>query len=159
TVGLEEVLTDNVALAPSGSEKADLVTVITPGVRVNEKGARASLNGFIVFPILLYASTGAQNNTVLPQANLTGQVEALEKFLYIEGQASIQQTYFNPFGAQPVTVTTATQNRYQANSYRASPYIKGEQKGEVKYELRDDNIWTYLNSTPAAVTQAYTNKL
>src|SRR5262249_39844623 len=29
----------------------------------------------------------------------------------------------------------------------------------VKYELRDDNIWTNLNSAPAATTRAYTNKL
>src|SRR5215471_16276966 len=94
TIGLEEVLTDNVNLAPSGSAESDLVTVITPGLRVNEKSARASLSGQIEVPILIYARTGSQNDTVLPQANLTGQVEALEKFLYIEGAASVQQTYF-----------------------------------------------------------------
>jgi len=159
TIGLEEVLTDNVNLAPSGSAEGDLVTVLTPGVRVNEKGARASLTGELELPILLYARTGGQNNTVLPQGSLTGQIEALEKLLYIEGAASVQQSYFNPFGAQPVGLTTATGNRYQAASYRASPYIKGEDKGEVKYELRDDNIWTNLNSTPAAVTWSYENKL
>jgi uncharacterized protein (PEP-CTERM system associated) len=126
---------------------------------VNEKGARASLTGDLEVPILLYARTGGQNNAVLPQGSLTGRVEALEKFLYVEGAASVQQTYFNPFGAQPVSVATATANRYQAQSYRASPYIKGEEKGEVKYEFRDDNIWTDLNNTPAAVTRAYTNKL
>jgi uncharacterized protein (PEP-CTERM system associated) len=159
TIGLEEVLTDNVALAPSGSEQGDLVTVITPGLRVNEKGARASLTGELDLPILLYARTGGQNNTVLPQANLLGQVEALEKFLYIEGAVSVQQTYFNPFGAQPVSLATTTANRYQSDLYRASPYIKGESKGEVKYELRDDNIWTNLSSAPVDVTRAYTNKL
>ena len=159
TIGLEEMLTNNVNLAPSGSAETDLVTVLTPGLKVNEKGPRASLSGEIDVPILLYLRTGSQNNTVLPEGNLTGQVEALEKFFYIEDAASVAQTYFNPFGAQPVSVATATGNRYQAQSYRASPYIKGEQKGEVKYEFRDDNIWTDLNGAPAVATWSYENKI
>src|SRR5258706_10284370 len=142
TIGVQEVLTDNVNLAPSGSKEGDLVTVLIPGLRLNEKSARASLTGTVNLPILLYARTGGQNNDVLPDANLIGNVEALEKFLYIEGAVSVQQTYFNPFGAQPVGLASATGNRYQAGSYRASPYIKGPDKDEVKYDLLDDNILT-----------------
>jgi len=159
TIGVQEVLTDNVNLAPSDSKEGDLVTVLIPGLRLNEKSARASLTGTVNLAILLYARTGGQNNQVLPDANLIGNVEALEKFLYIEGAVAVQQTYFNPFGAQPVGLASATANRYQAASYRASPYIKGPDKNEIKYELRDDNIWTNLNGAPAQATRAYTNKL
>src|SRR5215831_1579675 len=81
----EETLTDNVSLAPSDRAKTDLITELTPGFVVRETGARSSLSGSVRLPILLYLETGGQNNKLLPQATISGRIEAIEKFLYVEG--------------------------------------------------------------------------
>ena len=159
SAAVEETLTNNVNLQPSGSARTDLVTEITPGFTVSEKSARTSLTGTVRVPILLYINTGGQNNKVLPEANLTGRFEALEKFFFIEGAASAQQTFFTPFGAQPVSLANATANRYRADTYRLSPYIKSPPSRDIKFELRDDNIWTRPSGAPAGTNDSFTNHL
>jgi|SRR5690349_95729 len=159
SAGVRETLTDNVNLEPSDRARSDLVTELIPGFTVNEKGARTSFSGSVRVPILLYARTGGENNKVLPEANLRGTIEALEKFFYIEGAASAQQTFFTPFGAQPVSLANATANRFRADSYRLTPYIKSPTSREIQYELRDDNIWTHLSGAPGGANDSFTNKL
>jgi uncharacterized protein (PEP-CTERM system associated) len=154
---LEETLTDNVNLAPSDRAKADLVTEITPELAVVEKGARTSLEGSVRVPLLIYARTGATNNKAYPEADLTGTVEAIERFLYVDGGASVRQTFFSPFGAQPSGISNATANRFRADTYRVSPYIKSFAGRDITYELRDDNIWTHLSGAPTSSHDSYTN--
>ncbi|HEX8011832.1 MAG TPA: TIGR03016 family PEP-CTERM system-associated outer membrane protein [Casimicrobiaceae bacterium] len=156
---IRETLTDNVNLAPSDRARTDLVTQITPGFTVSEQGGRTSLSGNVRVPILLYARTGGENDKVLPEGNLKGRIEAVEDFLFVEGAASAQQAYFTPFGAQPVSLANATANRYRADSYRVSPYLKSPTSREIRYELRDDNTWTRLAGAPAGANDSYTNRL
>ena len=59
------------------------------------------------------------------QANLLGNVEAVEKFFFIEGAVNVSQQYLSPFGAQPAGNIGVTNNRYTAAGFRLSPYIKG----------------------------------
>lgn len=125
SVTVQETLTNNVNLEPSPNARADLITEITPSVSISETGARTRLSGSVSLPTVLYARTGSQNNSVYGQANLTGNVEAVEKFFFIDGAVSVSQQYFSPFGAQPVGLANATQNRYTAQSYSVSPYIQG----------------------------------
>ena len=158
TFGISETLTNNVNLAPSGSAQGDLVTQLTPGITINEVGARVSLTGNVSVPILLYAKTGAQNNTSYVQANLLGNAEVIEKFFYVEAAVDAAPQYFTPFGAQPQGLANATQNRYQIADYRVSAYIKGGHSGDIEYLVRNDSIWTTLNSTPLAVNNSYTNQ-
>ncbi len=93
------------------------------------------------------------------QANLLGNVEAVENFFFVEGAVDASPQYFTPFGAQPQGLANATQNRYQSASYRVSPYIRGGTTGDVQYSVRDDNIWSTLNGTPLSVNNSYTNQL
>ena len=125
SVTVLETLTNNVNLAPSRKARADLVTEITPRVSISETGARTRLSGTVSVPIVLYASTGSQNNSVYGQANLTGNVEAIEKFFFVDAAVSVSQQYFSPFGAQPLGLANATQNRYTAESYSVSRTFRG----------------------------------
>ena len=159
TVTVQETLTNNVDLAPSPNTRSDLITEITPNLSIKETGGRTRLSGSVSLPTVLYARTGSQNDRVYGQANLTGNVEAVDKFFFIDGAATVSQQYFSPFGAQPVGLGNATQNRYTAQSYSVSPYIQGGTPSTVQYSLRDDNIWTRLSNTPADVPGAYTNQL
>lgn len=159
SAGIRETLTDNVNLEPSDFAHSDLVSELIPGFTVNEKGARSDFSGSVRVPILFYVRTGAKNNKVLPEANLRGRIEAVENLFFVEGAASVQQTFFTPFGAQPVSLVNATSNRVRTESYRVTPYLKSPVKRELHYELRDDNIWTRLGSAPSGANDSYTNHL
>jgi uncharacterized protein (PEP-CTERM system associated) len=121
---------------------------LTPSLRVTEKGARTSLVGNISLPVLLYARTGSENNNAYPSVDLLGDLALVENWLHVEGQVTISQQYFNPFGAQPLGLENATQNRYQSDTYRISPYVKGVTPGNVSYELRNNDVWTNVHNTP-----------
>src|SRR5215469_4005828 len=77
-----ETLTNNVNLSPSDSRQGDLVTQLTPGFTVHERSAHTRLDGSVAIPILLYARTGSENNTVYGEVNLTGTLEAIDKFFF-----------------------------------------------------------------------------
>jgi uncharacterized protein (PEP-CTERM system associated) len=158
SIALQETLTDNVNLQPADSAKGDLVTQLTPTLSFSGIGAHASLTGFLSAPILLYARTGSENNYVYPLANVVGNVEAVDKFFYVEGAALVSQQFLTPFGAQPVSLASATNNRYTASSYRISPYIKGTTTGNVQYELRNNSYWTTLNGSPIATDNSFTSE-
>ena len=61
---------------------------MTPTLAFSGVGAHATLTGSLSAPILLYARTGAENNYVYPIANVLGNVEAIDKFFYVEGAAT-----------------------------------------------------------------------
>jgi len=158
SVSLQETLTDNVNLQPAEFAKGDLVSQLTPGLAFSGIGPHASLIGSLSAPILLYARTGAENNYVYPFVDVIGNIEAIDKFFYVEGSAQISQQFLTPFGSQPVSLANATQNRYTASSYRISPYIKGTTAGNVQYELRNNSYWTTLNGAQIATDNSFTSE-
>ncbi len=159
SVAILETFTNNVNLSPSATQQSDLVTQITPQLAISGKGPRARLDGVIAAPILVYVHTGAENNQVYPSVNLLGSVDAIEKFVYVEGAVNVTQQYFNPFGAHPHDLANATQNRYTSASYRVTPYIKGTTPGGLTYDLRDNNIWTNLSGAPIDTSNSYDNQV
>jgi len=158
SIAVEETFTDNVDLAPTGLARSDLVTQITPSLAFSGVGAHAQLLGLIKIPVLLYAQTGAENNNVYPEATILGSAEVVDKFLYLDGAISITQPYLSAFGAQPNNLSSATNNRYSASSYRITPYIKGLAAENVEWELRNSSIWSITNGAPINVSNAYTNE-
>jgi uncharacterized protein (PEP-CTERM system associated) len=158
SISVFETLTNNVNLAPSGSEQTDLITQITPAVSISGNGRRVQLNGTVAASGVLYLNED-QNNRIDPRVSLLGSVEAIERFFFIEGAASVTQTFFTPFGPQPIGLSNETNNRYTAATYRLSPYITGVFPGNVTYTVRNDNIWTNLSNAPISQGNAYTNIL
>jgi len=153
---IDETLTNNVNLEPHDVRRGDLVTGLTPSLRIVETGAHTSLSGFISLPALLYARTGSENDRVDPYVNLLGKWEMVDRLLFVEGSVYVTQQYLSPFGARPQDLTTATENRFTNQTYRISPYIKGD-TSDYSYELRDNNIWTKGDAN--VVNGAYTNEL
>lgn len=150
--------TNNVNLG-SGQRKSDFLTEIQPALAVSERGAHTSLTGTIALPILLYARTGSENNAVRPEVNLTGNAELVPRLFFIDASASVSQQFVSPFGPQPVNVASATTNRNTAQSYRVSPYFKGQGPNDINYELRDNNTFTIANGIAAAGNSAYSNEV
>jgi uncharacterized protein (PEP-CTERM system associated) len=149
--------TNNVDLSPAATRKSDFVTTITPGVRIDEKGAHSSLAGTILLPVVLYARTD-ERDSVRPEAHIHGMLELYPRLFFVDGSIQVSQEYFSPFGARPQNIVNVTDNRYTAQSFRISPYLKGE-TGTYAYGLRDNNTWTNENRTPTTTERAYTNEI
>ncbi len=158
TVSWTSTLTDNVDLAPSDQKRSDWVNEISPGLQFAGASAHAKVDGSIVLPVLLYART-SENNYVQPQVNITGSVEAIEHFFFIDASVHVSQQYITPFGATPNNLANATDNRYTAQDYTISPYIRGRTKNVIEYEVRDTNTWSLANVHSADSANGYSNEL
>jgi uncharacterized protein (PEP-CTERM system associated) len=123
----------------------DFVTSLTAGVTFDGEGARLRVKGTVAATEHLYTGQG-QTNSFAPSVNVTGHLEAIEKFFFVDAGAFVTQTYVSPFGPQPGNITTPTNNRYTLETYNVSPYIQGRLGPEVTYSVRDDNAWTTSTS-------------
>ena len=155
--------TSNVDYVAQGSSNGDFSTSVGAALGISGEGRRAKLNGSISATGLFYARQ-TENNSFAPTVNLTGNLEAIENFAFIEAQANVAQTFNSPFGPQPGNIVNATANRYTSQTYALSPYIKGKFGGSnVSYEVRDDNIWSIASQFGDASVEApdntYLNRL
>jgi uncharacterized protein (PEP-CTERM system associated) len=125
-----------------GSTSDGTTTSINGSIAFNGEGARVKLRGTLSATESYYAGQGQGSASFAPGANVVGQVEAIEKFFFVDATANVSQTYATPFGPQPAGLAIPTTNRYTAESYSVSPYIKGVLGGKVGYLVRDDNVWS-----------------
>jgi uncharacterized protein (PEP-CTERM system associated) len=125
-----------------GSQTNDgFATSLSASLGIRGEGARLKLNGILGATEVFYVGQ-SQNNSFSPNVSLTANLEAIEKFFYIDAAASAATSFVSPFGPQPSNLTIPTNNRYIAEAYRVSPYIKGVIAPNISYSLRDDNTWT-----------------
>jgi uncharacterized protein (PEP-CTERM system associated) len=104
------------------------------------QAARLKVNGTLGANEFL--CTGGQGNRFAPSVALTANLEAIEKFFFIDATANVSETFVTPFGPQPSNLTVQTNNRYISQTYSVSPYIQGVLAPNISYTLRDDNTWT-----------------
>jgi len=160
SVGVESTLTSNVDLSPADQRRSDWINQFTPSVRFTESGAHTKLSGNISVPMLVYART-SENNYIAPQADVTGTLEAIDRFFFVDASANVSQQYASPFGPRPTTLANATQNRYTAQTYSVSPYIKGTSVNDLDYELLQKSTWTDAAgiSTGLGSNRSYTSEI
>jgi uncharacterized protein (PEP-CTERM system associated) len=125
----------------AGQPSDGAVTSLTGAVAFDGEGARAKLKGTLSGTAVIYAAQG-QADSFAPTANVLGQIEAIEKFFWIDATVNVSQSYVSPFGPQPANLTTPTSNRYTSETYSVSPYIKSNLGSQVAYSVRDDSTWT-----------------
>lgn len=160
TLAVEETLTSNANFDRGSSERrADFVTMIAPGFRVDVNGAHTSLAGAVTVPIYLYARTGEDNNRAVPDVRLAGTAEALDRHLFLDAGIDVHREFASPLGARPSAASVNTDNEILQTTYRLAPALRGEFPGGVTYEVIDHNIWTRAASAPAAIQNTYTNEL
>jgi uncharacterized protein (PEP-CTERM system associated) len=161
SIAIEETLTSNANFDRGNTtdRRSDFVTQITPGFRIDANGAHTSLSGAVFVPVYLYARTGGDNDRVLPDVHLVGTFDALDRRFFLEAGADVHREFLSPFGGQPISPVTNSQNEYMAQSYRITPAFRGELPGYVRYELSDLNLWTRATNAPSALDNAYSNEL
>ncbi len=134
--------TDNVALAGSGQERADTILELSPGIRIQGDGARVKLNLDYAWQSLTHLNE-SNTNSSYNMLNASANVEAIEKWFYLDATAGITQQNISAFGPQAVDNTSITGNRTTVSSYSFSPYIKGPLGAVANYELRHNTFGSY----------------
>jgi uncharacterized protein (PEP-CTERM system associated) len=150
--------TNRANVDPGAEHQGDLITQITPRLAINELGAHSSITGTVSLPVILYARSSG-NNAVRPEVSLIAHREVVPQFFFVDASASVSQQYVSAFGPRPTDLTSATANRNTAQSYRISPYFKGQAANDISYELRDNNDWTIANGIVGSGNHAYTNEV
>ena len=158
TISWESTWTNNVGLATD--RKSDWINEIRPGLEFAGSGAHSKVDGTLSLSALVYARTSS-NDRVLPQANIAGTLEAIDRLLYIDGTVDVSQQYLSPFGARPQDISSATQNRYTSQLYTVSPYLKSKIGDGVDYELRQKSTWSNANgsSVNGLDTRSYSSEV
>jgi uncharacterized protein (PEP-CTERM system associated) len=160
--GATATYTTNVGNAPEGQSSGDFVTSLSAGFNFRGDGARLKIDGSIGATWLLYASQ-TQNNSIAPSVSLSGTLEAIENFAFVDASANVSTSFLSPFGPQPASLVNATANRYISETYTVSPYIQGVLgPTNISYQVRDDNYWTAsrpYGDSAAQVPSTYANNL
>lgn len=151
--------TNNVDLAPKETRESDFVLTLIPALAVDYDAPRAFVRGYVAVPILLYANTGGENNEVRPLVDLAGRLEVVKDRFFVEASANVQQTYLDPFGQRPSGLVNATDNRLQTQTYRITPYLRGDFGGTTTYLVRNEATWTLLDDESAGVGNGFTNRI
>lgn len=133
-VSVTETATDNVRLS-SVNKQSDLVTEISPGIRINIEGAR--VKGYFDYALngIFYAQGAAPSRT---QNALTtfGTLEAVDNWAFVDFSGSISQQAVSAFGTPLSSNTSINTNQTEASSYRISPYVRGRLADLANYEAR-----------------------
>lgn len=144
SVAVGATMTDNVRPG-QGEKKGDLITNLTPAIRVDGKGGRVSGNLNFSWQQNIYANESAFNNNQKSLA-ATGKAELIEQWLFLDASANIAQRPTSVFGTQSVGNELVNTNRGQTTSYQWSPYVQGRFVGSADYELRYRNTHTTADS-------------
>ncbi|MBB1075245.1 TIGR03016 family PEP-CTERM system-associated outer membrane protein [Rhodoferax sp. 4810] len=146
-VSVTETLTDNVALS-SNNAHSDLITEISPGIRVNIQGARLKTYFDYALTHVDYArgnSSSRQQNAL----NTFGTFEAVDNWAFIDFNGNISQQTISAFDTQSTNNTAVNANQTEVANYRVSPYIKGQLGTVANYEARVSHAITSSDSAAA----------
>jgi len=112
--------TDNGGLSPPGQERADLITAIRPRVAYVRRSPRLEIDLAAAATLFAYAN-GTQKNDVLPEARAFVRSELVERWLYLDAGAQLQQTQSSSYG--PLVDQLTGTSAQTTTAFRVSPYL------------------------------------
>jgi len=154
-ISVSETYTTNVALSSSG-KKSDLITQVSPGIRISSNGGR--IRGFLDYSLTeqIYAnnSSGRRSQNALTAA---GTVEAVENWAFVDFSGLIGQQAISAFGAPVGDGSALNSNSTETSVFRVSPYVRGRLGSVADYEARYS--LSSSRSGSAAVSDVNTREL
>lgn len=139
------------SLLGTGSAQNDTVFDVRPRIAILGEGARLRLAGSAALNGITYLD-GSQSSRVLPEGDLSARLEAVERWLYLEGAVRASQTSADPFGVR--TEATSTTNTVTTTQGRFSPSIEATFGPLTRYRIRSDNTWTSASSADSSAAAA-----
>ena len=148
SLSITETLTDNSRLVNVG-QQSDLITQITPSLRISSTGGR--VKGFLNYSLngLAYARH-SQGTNFQNSLNALANVEAIENWAFLDASANISQQSVSAFGTQSTDPSLANGNRTEVRTYNLSPYVRGRLADLASYEARLTHTGTRNSSTTAS---------
>ena len=126
---------------------SDVVVELIPRLALKGQSARFKLDAFVEADSLIYLNKSVTDE-LNPRARLALNTTAIERWLYLDLGAGIQQVAGNPY----VSVSNGNfpSIRLDTTQYRLSPYLDHAFSPTVSVVYRNDNIWTRRNDVIAA---------
>lgn len=147
--------TDNGNFDDRAAKESDVYLRLVPRVSVRGDGARLRLNGSASVSAVTYAN-GTQRSEVVPTADFSLWLEAIEGLFFIESSAGVDRTIDSPFGPQAADASRInSQDRYRA---RVSPYFAGNLGSRWRYLLRHDSSWTRSSGGTSDLADQYAHR-
>lgn len=116
-----ETYSDNVTLAPSGSEQSEWITQFNPGVSIEGKGADLRVKADYTLQNLVYANDSSRNN-FFHQLNANANATLVDNTLFLDASGNIRQQATSLLG--PLSNENLnTGNVTDVSSYSISPYL------------------------------------
>ncbi|MCL2524243.1 MAG: TIGR03016 family PEP-CTERM system-associated outer membrane protein [Betaproteobacteria bacterium] len=134
-IGLSLTATDHANISGYNNRgESDLITEITPGIRIDTQTAR--LRGY--FDYSLRGQIYTQNGGSRHQNSLNSFVtlEAVDNWFFVDVSGNIAQQSISAFGPQSPGDTSINSNSTETATWRVSPYIRGTFGGLADYTLR-----------------------
>ncbi|MEJ2651720.1 MAG: TIGR03016 family PEP-CTERM system-associated outer membrane protein [Gammaproteobacteria bacterium] len=153
---LGETYSDNINLAPPGSEKSDFVTQINPGVSVDGRGRRVKVKVNYALLNSIYASEGSRNRSHHKLA-ASGNAELIKSIFFVDARSSVSQQIVNAQGPVGLDFLNVG-NQATVFTYGLSPYLKLRLASYANAELRfsDDHVENQSSGISDAERQEYT---
>jgi len=121
SVSAKENYTDNLRLAPRGSEQSDWVTEVGPRVGITGKGARLQVDADYSFLYRAYANN-EQSNGYNNSLRANGLLEVLDQNLFLQGSANVAQQNISTLGAISSSNVNLTSNQTEVRQVSLKPY-------------------------------------
>ena len=130
-----ETFTDNLTLAPSGAERSDFVTEISPHITLSGTGARLKFNAMYRMRNFFYARENDASNTQ-HHLQAAAHAELVDELFFVDGKAAVGQQAISAFGPQAVDNGLLAGNRAEIRTYSISPTLRHHFGRNVTAEAR-----------------------
>jgi len=117
----QETYNDNITLAPSGNEQGDLITSISPGLRLKRKGRRLDLELYYSLQFLRYMDNSDFNDS-FRLLNVNSSSEIIDERLFVDFNLRLSPQNTGNTGRTATDNLSVTDDRDDVLSYDISPY-------------------------------------
>ena len=148
----QATLTNNANYGSSNVRQGDLILQFIPALSFNREGGRLRTSGYVSLNFLGYVD-GTQVSSILPNANVTANLEAIDNLFFVDGAFFAGQSVLNAY--LPRTGYSSTNNLYTSTQARIAPYFKGNFGYNTSWLVRSDNSYTWTSAPNNPLGNAY----
>ncbi len=151
SVSVNEMLTNNAKLSDS-EKRADLVSEVTPAIRMQAASAR--FQGSLDYSVMgLDYARGTDKDSV--QQNLAADMKAqlVDDAVFFDANANVSRQNISPLGTPTPDAALRTSNQTQVSSFAVDPYVRGRLGGFADYQLGVNYAWTHAGAQSVGDTQ------
>jgi len=145
-------VTDNSNFGTSSTREDDVLFSLTPSITLRGEGGRLRIAGTAALSGVTYLN-GSQDSSFNPVGSFTANLEAIERWFYIDAALNATRSLDNPLAPRPDGISSF--NRQTTTTARLSPYLQRELPNDLQLLIRSDNAWTDTRGGVDAASSQY----